>query len=128
MRLTDNTYIKESPIYEWRKWGVFADKDIKAGDVIMECVIPNEMLTKNTLTMRSYRFAWRGDEYNEDFIPLGSAALCNLSDKNHVPNFDWELDKANKILRARAITDIEKDREILWNGTGDFPLKPEEIS
>ncbi len=128
MRLINNTYIEESPIYEWRRWGVYSDSNIKVGEVVMECVIPNEMLTKNTFTMRSYRLAWRGDEYNEDFIPLGNAALCNISDKNHTPNFDWELDKDNKILRARAIAYIKKDEELLWDGTGQYPLKPEDIS
>ena len=100
MRLIDNTYIDKSPIHGY---GVFANTDIKKGEVVMECVIPLEMLVKNTYTLGSYRFAWRDDEYTEDFVPLGNAGVCNSSDKNHTPNFEWKLDSVKIIGRQWQI-------------------------
>tara|TARA_Y100000401_G_C8235769_1_gene180457 strand:+ start:137 stop:652 length:516 start_codon:yes stop_codon:yes gene_type:complete len=139
-KLIDRCYVKES---ELDGYGVFADEQIKDGEVIMECVIPYELFVKNTYQMRGYKFAWREpgeDSYEEDFIPLGKACVVNCSSWQGIgdgniplkPNLKWSLNKAKRLMVGTACKDIDKDEEILWDygfeSQDMINLKPDPIS
>jgi len=128
-RLIDNTYVEKSPIHGY---GVFAKEDIAKGEVIMECVIPMELLTKNTFAMRSYRFAWRSEDdnrYEDDFVPLGNSGLINYpNDRNIKGNVKWTLDKKERLFTAYAIRDIEGEDEILLDYNSDVQYKIDPIT
>ena len=138
-RLIDRCYVAKSDLHGY---GVFADENIKKDDVVTECVIPEQLIPKNTYMMRDYRWAWRhpDDEitYEDDFLPMGKASIVNCNNflgqgGGRVPikeNITWELDKPNRLLKAIATRDIKKDDEILWSyGFENIPdLKPDPIS
>jgi len=151
-RLVDNTYIAISElatdIHNKNKsratidrpsaiqedviqYGIFAATHIKKGDVIMQCIIPLELLTKNTFAMRSYRFAWRSenpdDYYEDDFVLLGNGGLVNNSTPNWPANMGWKMYKKTRVFEAVASKDIAKNEEIL-SDYSDPAFKPDPIT
>tara|TARA_R110000744_G_scaffold366134_1_gene475074 strand:- start:429 stop:860 length:432 start_codon:yes stop_codon:yes gene_type:complete len=141
-RLIDKCYVKSSG-REDAGYGVYADEDILKDDIVMECVIPTEFLTKNTYSMRSYRVAWQlqdENSYEDDFIPLGKMGIVNCSVEQvgggRVPiesNLRFEVDKTRRLIAGIALCDISKDKEMFWDyGIGSRSpsksLVPDEIS
>lgn len=93
--------------------GVFAAKNIKAGEVIEECpilVLPRKdyPIAKKTI-LRNYYFMWG----------KVTAAICwgfgSLYNHSYEPNATYEKDIKNKLIRFIAVKDIHKDEEILIN-------------
>ena len=120
-KLIDNTYIRT------REEGGFSchtAKRIEKGDIVMECVIPAELITSNTFFMRGCR--WTYDNDNE-FIPLGNVLMIGQTDKNNTPNIEWSISKEERLVRGHAVKQILKN-EVLRYSWEDFIYKPDELS
>jgi len=119
-KLVCRVEVRKSDIHEY---GVFAKEDIKVDDIIEECVVPTQCIepkyeymdgqvyVKNIDTMSQYRFAGPTDSQYW-IIPAGNALMYNHSlEENCMSYHDLE----NRLLVFKAIKDIKKDEEVVWN-------------
>ena len=109
--------VKKSPI---SGYGVFADEDIKAGDLIEECLA---ILTDTTFPQNKdwvlgrYLFTWNAPSdvttKNGSTMAMltGNALLYNHSE---IPNSYYVQDSYLKMFRMYALSDIKKGEEIVW--------------
>lgn len=103
-----DTYIKESPI---GGFGLFASKDFKKGDVIVDY---------NNFTKSFYKLEWeklKPEQYNKNWLIPLDEDYCFTNDKsnkihyiNHsrTPNCDWYIVR----LLVIANKDIKKNEEL----------------
>ena len=125
-RLIDNTYIRTTET----GFLCYADKAMEKGDIVMECVIPAELVTSNTFFMRFSRWAWKDDgdnSFEDEFIPLGNVLMVDTVDMNHEPNIKWSVSKEERLVRGHAIKKILKDEKLMYK-YDDHKYKPEELS
>lgn len=97
--------------------GVFANKDIKAGEILEEChhvILENKFATQD-LMLQTYIFSWPKGSFgrqNSSSVVLGMGSIFNHSDNN---NADWVTDEIRNLYSFYAIKDIKKDEEIFTN-------------
>jgi hypothetical protein len=144
-RLIDNSYVAE-----WNDWktavefddradnhhapdqqyAAYASKDMKKGEIVMECMIPFEWLTGFTQQMKSYRITVKyatGEKRN--IMPLGNLLVMNWGrdkiDANctvHIPN-----DVEDRVIQVIASQDIKEDDELRWLYAGETKEKDDKI-
>ena len=99
--------------------GIFAARDIRAGDIIEEApvvVVPREQVTHLDATvLGDYYFMW-GDDEKEAALLLGFCSLCNHS---YEPNSRFVLNLELQIITFTALQDIPAGAEITTNYNGD---------
>ncbi len=112
--------VRKSPIHQY---GVFAKEDIKADEIIEECVVPTQCIEakyeymdgqvyiSNMDTLSQYRFTGPVDG-SYWIIPTGNAMVYNHSIEANSINYH---DTENRLLVFKAIKDIKKDEEVVWN-------------
>jgi len=97
--------------------GVFANKDIKAGEILEEChhvILENTFKTQDPM-LQTYIFSWPKGSHggkNSSSVVLGMGSIFNHSDNN---NADWVTDEIRNLYSFYAIKDIKKDEEIFTN-------------
>lgn len=102
VRLFQNQiYVKASPIHGL---GVFAGKDIQAGEKIEECY--SIQVSKNNPAFNNFVYKFE----SQAWLPLGYGSIYNHS---QYYNADYLFDSANATLIIIAERDIKKDEEIL---------------
>jgi hypothetical protein len=93
---------------DFHGYGVFANRDIEAGEVLEEC--PVLILPLESDALFDYRFRWpKSVEPRGYAIPLGSGSIYNHQDD---PNADWESDETRRLFVYRAVRDIPAGAEI----------------
>jgi len=112
--------VRKSPIHQY---GNFAKEDIKANDIIEECVVPTQciepkyeymdgqVVITNIDTMSQYRFTGPTDEHYW-IIPAGNALTYNHSFEENCKSYH---DTENRLLVFQATKDIKQGEEVLWN-------------
>ena len=143
--LIDNSYVAE-----WNEWkdaiqfddradgthvpdqqyAAYASKDMKEGEIVMECMIPFEWLTAFTQQMKSYRITIKyatGEKRN--IMPLGNLLVMNWGKdeidancKVHIPN---NID--DRVVTVIASQDIKKGDELRWQYQGEMEDDGKEI-
>ena len=124
-KLVDNTYIRTHE----KGFRCHSNKALNKGDIVMECVIPAELVTKNTIMMRSCRWSWKDgvNDYEDDFIPLGNVLMVTHVAINFEPNIVWSVSKEQRIVTGRALKSIDKDEELMYDRESHMYI-PEELS
>jgi len=97
--------------------GVFANEDIKSGEILEEC---HHVILENTFKLQdpmlqTYIFSWPKGSFggkNASSVVLGMGSIFNHSDNN---NADWVTDEIRNLYSFYAIKDIKKDEEIFTN-------------
>jgi hypothetical protein len=116
-RFINKTYIGKSNI---SGYGVFANEDISAGDVIEEFpVLLLDTTWSNNKDQALHRYAMTWDcncnicqkNGKSMAVMFGNGSIYNHSEK---PNAYIVQDNAFKLYRFYALTDIKKDTEITW--------------
>jgi SET domain-containing protein len=97
-----NIYVKQSAK---RGYGVFADEDIDANEVIEEAYT----LTRKTFDKAFTNYYFRSKKIDHYLLPLGYGSIFNHS--NH-PNADFEFDSENLVMVFYALRPIKKGDEI----------------
>jgi len=112
--------VRKSPIHQY---GVFAKEDIKANDIIEECVVPTQCIEPkyeymdgqvymtNNDTLSQYRFAGP-NEGSYWVIASGNALMYNHSSNDNCMSYH---DIENRLLVFKATKYIKKDEEVVWN-------------
>ena len=100
--------------------GVFAAKDIEAGEIIEICPVllfPRAELpyVRNTV-LDDYYFDWGDDEAFYAFC-LGYGSLYNHS---YQPNAEYGMDFENQTIDFYCVKDIPAGSEIFVNNNGDI--------
>ncbi|MGD2113805.1 MAG: SET domain-containing protein [Acidobacteriota bacterium] len=89
-------------------YGVFANRPIRAGEILEEC--PVLILPLESDALFDYRFRWpKVLDYRGYAIPLGFGCIYNHQDD---PNADWDSDEERRLFIYRAIKDISAGEEI----------------
>lgn len=94
--------VKKSPIHGY---GVFADQDIQAGDLIEECYA----LIRNDDDNLYGNYYFRTPENNKHAIALGNGSLYNHSP---IPNANYHFDMECSLIIFHANQAIKKGEEI----------------
>jgi len=112
-----NCYVAASPI---SGYGVFASKDLKAGDIIEECpvvILDGTHSNNKDWVLNRYAFTWSCScdicrtNGQSMCMPMGNGMIYNHSDE---PNAYYIQDTFFRIFRFYAFRDINKDEEITW--------------
>jgi SET domain-containing protein len=115
--------VGESP---GRGRGIFAARDIPAGEIIEEApvvVVPRDQVTHLDATvLGDYYFMWGVDE-KEAALFLGMCSLCNHS---YEPNARFDLNPTRQTITFTALHDIPAGAEITTNYNGD-PANRKEV-
>jgi SET domain-containing protein len=95
-------------------YGIFATKDIKAGEIIEECsFLPMEgSFTNLDKTLKRYVFCYPKGKPGVPAALLGRGVYFNHSNSN---NTDWKTDEENQIFIFFAINDIRAGEELFIN-------------
>ena len=96
-------YVKKSSLHGY---GVFADKNIKKGELIEECYVI--LCTGHDRKLEDYYF----DADRRYAILTGFGVIYNHADE---PNADYKIKPSKNIINFIALKDIEKDTEITTN-------------
>tara|TARA_R110001592_G_scaffold16073_4_gene68806 strand:- start:1434 stop:1826 length:393 start_codon:yes stop_codon:yes gene_type:complete len=97
--------------------GVFANKDIKAGEILEEChhvILENNFKLQDPI-LQTYVFSWPKGSFGgikASSVVLGMGSIFNHSNDN---NADWVTDEIRNLYSFYAIKDIKKDEEIFTN-------------
>ena len=125
-RLIDNSYVgdwyPEQSDTDQDQYAAYASKDIKKGDIVMECLIPMEWIFTNTQAMKSYKIRVNYDDGEmRDILPLGNVLAMNYGKDKHEANCKVRLpdDKADRVLTVIARQNIKKDDELRWLYVGN---------
>lgn len=101
-------------------YGVFASRDIKAGEVIEECpvvILDGTHLNNTDWVLNRYAFTWNCNcdicktNGQSMCLPMGNGLVYNHSDS---PNAYYIQDSFFRLFRFYAFVDIAKDTEITW--------------
>ena len=130
-RLIDNSYVAE-----WfasndpdrpDQYAAYAKKDIKKGEIVMECLIPFQWLTKFTQQMKDYRIRVSYDKTEtgkpgvRHIMPLGNILVMNYGrdevDANTSVRIPEDID--DRVITVIASQDIKKDDELRWLYRGE---------
>jgi hypothetical protein len=124
-RLIDNSYVGEWLFDEDQKidqYAAYASKDLKKGEIVMECLIPYQWLYQGTETLKDYRIRV---EYKNgdvrDIMPLGDVLAMNYGKDKIEANCKVRLPDTpdDRILTVIARNDIQKDEELRWLYVGN---------
>lgn len=114
---SSNIYIKK---IDPKGIGVFANKDIKTGEVIEYChCLPIEIPGRwmNDKGIKNYSY-WSGER---GFIALGFGSIYNSAERDHLKNAGYFIFEDDNLIVYVAQKDIKKDEEILtWFGDGFY--------
>tara|TARA_Y100001937_G_scaffold128103_1_gene202503 strand:- start:584 stop:1654 length:1071 start_codon:yes stop_codon:yes gene_type:complete len=105
--------VKQSNIHGY---GVFANEDIKSGEILEECNYTNVLGAENNL--HNYAYHWPSAIQcafveEKTTMPFGYACIYNSSNSKEDANADWECDIENDIYVFKAKKDIKAGEEIL---------------
>jgi uncharacterized protein len=94
--------------------GVFANEDIRSGEVLEEChhIILSNKFNLQDPVLKEYIFSWPKGSYggvNASSVVLGMGSIFNHREEN---NADWVTDEVRNLYSFHAIKDIKKDEEI----------------
>ena len=97
-------------------YGVFANNNIKEGEIIEECYFIN--LDKKIDELDQYKFNWPRYPKNPINLamPFGYACIYNTASKEkkeQEQNADWITDEENELFIFKAVKNIQKDKELL---------------
>tara|TARA_R100000479_G_scaffold89596_1_gene43920 strand:- start:44 stop:394 length:351 start_codon:yes stop_codon:yes gene_type:complete len=95
-------YLDKSPVHGI---GVFTDLNIKKGDLIEECPIPQTLLKAKHSHLFSYPLG-----SSTSFIPTGFSIHLNCNDND--PNVVWTFDEESFICYFKARKNIDKGSEL----------------
>ena len=119
-KLVCRVEVRKSSIHQY---GVFAKEDIKADEIIEECVVPTQCIEpkyeyldgvvyiSNIDIMSQYRFTGPTDQHYW-ILPAGNAMMYNHSTNDNCTSYN---DIENRLLVFKATKDIKKDEELVWN-------------
>lgn len=112
--------------------GVFASRDIKAGEVIARCEIlvlsTADSATINETDMRWYLFRFNNVQ---DCIVLGDGEIFNHADKENVSyQLVTQTDAVSnrQVMEFRAIQPILEDEQLFINYTRDAEVRAEDYT
>ncbi len=97
-------------------YGVFANNNIKEGEIIEECYFIK--LDKKIDELDQYKFNWPRYPKNPINLamPFGYACIYNTASKEkkeQEQNADWITDEENELFIFKAVKNIQKDKELL---------------
>lgn len=111
---SNKVYVKKSKIKNAGR-GVFANCDIKNGEIIERCPIIKlskyETTTLGETTLVTYLF-FHGKNKEQCVVALGFGSLYNHSYK---PNITYKLWSKEELIDFIAICDIKKEDELTFN-------------
>ena len=131
-KLIDNSYVGD-----WDpgtgdaipdQYAAYASKDIKKGEIVMECLIPYQWLYDTGQQMKDYfiRMVYEDGSVRR-IVPLGNVLVMNYGrdkiDANcklHIPET-----KEDRIITVIARNDIAKDDELRWMYVGEDAIDKE---
>lgn len=101
--------------------GVFANKDIKKGEVIEYChCLPIEIPGKWMLDKGIKNYSYWGNN-DKGFVALGFGSMYNSAERAHLKNASYFIFEEDLLIVYVAQKDIKKDEEILtWFGDGFY--------
>lgn len=111
--------VRRSPIHGY---GVFADADLAAGDLIEECHIIEFSMSDAFI---NYKYDFKIDGQNVTCMPLGFGGIYNHSNS---PNARFDYNEQTKLLVFTATQAIKRNEEIFiyygknWFAAREIPL------
>ena len=125
-RLIDNSYVGEWIFDKDQKidqYAAYADKDMKKGEIVMECLIPFQWLSAYTKQMKDYRIKvnYTGEGGMRHIMPLGNVLVMNYGRDEIDANCKVRIPDSieDRIITVIASQDIKKDDELRWLYRGE---------
>ncbi len=111
---TDKLYVSKSKIPKGER-GVFANSEIKVGDVIERCPVieipEHELKSLEESILITYLYFF-GEKKQKALVALGFGSIYNHS---YTPNAVYKIKVKEKIIEFICTKKIKKDEEILVN-------------